>query len=125
MSPRRVAVAVVACTDTRLDPEVALGLSAEQAEVVRTDRGAVTAAALELLVEACHAHPIDQIVVLHHTDCSGAGSGLDVETQAQLALAEDLATIARSRAVPSRVGVRGIHWDLEAAEPMIELEYQR
>jgi carbonic anhydrase len=62
-------VAVLACMDTRFDPESVLGLGVGDAHVIRNAGGVATEDAIRSLVISQRLLGTREIIVLHHTDC--------------------------------------------------------
>jgi carbonic anhydrase len=65
-------LAVVACMDSRLDVQAALGLSAGEAHVIRNAGGVVTDDVVRSLVISQRLLGTREIVLIHHTDCGMA-----------------------------------------------------
>ena len=83
----RLAVAVVACMDTRLRVHVALGLSAGEAHILRNAGGVITDDVIRSLCISQRELGTREIVLVHHTDCGLASlneeqfmADLEVET---------------------------------------------
>ncbi len=72
-------VAVVTCMDARVHPQAALGIELGDAHVIR-NAGGRAAEALRSLVVSLHVLDVNEIVVMHHTDC-----GMHSLTNAELA----------------------------------------
>ncbi|KAH6661955.1 carbonic anhydrase, partial [Plectosphaerella plurivora] len=64
------ALCILTCSDARVDPTQFLGLTPPEALVIR-NAGARAVDALRSLEVMSSIHPIDLIVVVHHTDCGG------------------------------------------------------
>ena len=131
-APPRLAVAVVACMDARMDLHAILGLDEGDAHVIRNAGGAVTADAIRSLAISQRLLGTREVVLVHHTGCGMLGlddrSFLD-EVENETGMRPDWATesfsdldrdvrqsIARVRAspfLPHRDGVRGFVYELE------------
>jgi carbonic anhydrase len=61
--------AVVACMDSRLDVQAALGLSVGDAHVIRNAGGVVTDDVVRSLVISQRLLGTREIILVHHTDC--------------------------------------------------------
>jgi carbonic anhydrase len=64
--PQRV---IITCMDPRLHPEQSLGIAVGDAYVIRNAGGRASADALRSLVVACGIQGVNEVVVIHHTDC--------------------------------------------------------
>jgi carbonic anhydrase len=67
-SPARK-LAVLACMDSRLDPNKLLDLQDGDAHVIRNAGGVVSDDALRSLALSQHLMGTEEIVLIHHTDC--------------------------------------------------------
>ena len=63
-------VAVVACMDARLNPYGLLGLSEGDAHVIRNAGGVITDDEIRSLSISQHELGTEEIILIHHTDCS-------------------------------------------------------
>ena len=62
-------VAVLACTDARLNPYGLLGLKEGDAHVIRNAGGVVTDDAIRSLAISQRLLETEEIILIHHTDC--------------------------------------------------------
>jgi carbonic anhydrase len=67
--PPAAHVAVVACMDARLNPQVTLGLSLGDAHVIRNAGGVVTDDVIRSLAISQRLLGTTEIILVHHTDC--------------------------------------------------------
>ena len=63
-------LAILACMDARLDPAKALGLQVGDAHIIRNAGGVATDDAIRSLVISQRLAGTEEIVLIHHTDCS-------------------------------------------------------
>lgn len=63
-------VAILTCTDARLDPLKFLGLRLGDADVIRNAGGRATDDAIRSLIISSHVLGANEFAVIHHTDCS-------------------------------------------------------
>jgi carbonic anhydrase len=66
-------LAVLACMDSRLDVEEALGLRTGDAHIIRNAGGLATDDAIRSLIVSQHVLGTDEIVVIQHTECGLLG----------------------------------------------------
>ena len=136
------ALAVVTCMDARVLPHRLLGLRAGDAEVLRNAGGRVTPDVLRSLALASRLEGVDEVLVVHHTDCRSAES--DTSLGAALrehglegslpelhgapdrvaALRADLEALRSSPLLPDDLRIAGYLHDLDsgAVTPLAELE---
>lgn len=62
-------VAVVACMDTRFNPNTLLGLREGEAHVIRNAGGLITENEIRSLAISQHLLGTREVMVIHHTDC--------------------------------------------------------
>jgi carbonic anhydrase len=67
--PPAAHVAVVACMDARLNPQVTLGLALGDAHVIRNAGGVVTDDVIRSLAISQRLLGTTEIILVHHTDC--------------------------------------------------------
>jgi carbonic anhydrase len=67
--PPTTHVAVVACMDARLDPQLLLGLDLGDAHVIRNAGGVVTDDVIRSLALSQRLLGTTEIMLIHHTDC--------------------------------------------------------
>ncbi|HEX3840117.1 MAG TPA: carbonic anhydrase [Acidimicrobiales bacterium] len=124
--------ALVTCMDSRIEPLVMLGLSPGDAKILRNAGGRVTADVLRSLVLATTFLGVENVAVMHHTDCALAGRD-DAEVRAGLspeqreasagldflampdpdaALAADVQAVRSYEALPTGVRVEGWRYDV-------------
>ena len=65
----KLRLAVVACMDSRIDVHAALGLELGDAHVIRNAGGVVTDDVIRSLVISQRLLGIEEIILIHHTDC--------------------------------------------------------
>jgi carbonic anhydrase len=125
-------LAVVACMDSRLDVQAALGLSVGDAHVIRNAGGVVTDDVVRSLVISQRLLGTREIVLIHHTDCGMAkftDDGLKADIERDTGIrppwaveaftdpdADVLQSIARLKAspfVPVKDGIRGFVFEVE------------
>lgn len=126
---------VVACMDSRVVPELALGFGPGQAQVLRVNGGRITDEVLTGVAASAALFDIHEVVILHHTDCamgkwdtealrgsieraSGAACDMDFPTftDADAALADDVEAVIRSPHLPDDLVVSGYRYDVDSAE---------
>ena len=128
---RKARVAVVACMDNRLDPTALLGLDDGDAYVIRNAGGILTEDVRRSLAIAQHALGVEEVILIHHTDCGLAGL-LDQDFASRLArscgirptwrpggfasaeedLREMMAALALDPHVPAGAHARGFVYDV-------------
>src|SRR5688572_25458498 len=81
--PPAAHVAVVACMDARLNPQVTLGLALGDAHVIRNAGGVVTDDVVRSLIISQRLLGTRHIVLVHHTDC-GMTAFTDDELKAEI-----------------------------------------
>lgn len=126
-------VGLVTCMDTRIDPLAILGLRVGDAKIVRNAGARVTADALRSLLLAANFLGVEEIAVMHHTQCALAGStdeeivsGLAEPERSVLAtwelmampdpdaaLAADVKAVRECKGMPERVRVEGWRYDVD------------
>jgi carbonic anhydrase len=125
-------LAVVACMDSRLDVQAALGLAAGDAHVIRNAGGIVTDDVIRSLVISQRLLGTREVVLIHHTDCGMAkftDDGLKAEIERDTGIrppwameaftdpdADVLQSIARLKAspfVPFTDSIRGFVFEVE------------
>ena len=125
-------LAVVACMDSRLDVQAALGLAVGDAHVIRNAGGIVTDDVIRSLVISQRLLGTREIVLIHHTDCGMAkftDDGLKAEIERDTGIrppwameaftdpdADVLQSIARLKAspfVPFTDSIRGFVFEVE------------
>ena len=125
-------LAVVACMDSRLDVQAALGLSVGDAHVIRNAGGVVTDDVVRSLVISQRLLGTREIVLVHHTDCGMVkftDDGLKAEIEKDTGIrppwameaftdpdADVLQSIARLKAspfIPVRDAIRGFVFEVE------------
>ena len=125
-------LAVVACMDSRLDVQAALGLTVGEAHVIRNAGGVVTDDVIRSLVISQRLLGTREIVLIHHTDCGMAkftDDGLKAEIERDTGIrppwameaftdpdADVLQSIARLKAspfVPFTDSIRGFVFEVE------------
>ena len=62
-------IAIVACTDARLNPYPILGLQLGDAHVIRNAGGVITDDEIRSLAISQHLLGTEEIMLIHHTDC--------------------------------------------------------
>jgi carbonic anhydrase len=62
-------LAIVTCLDNRLRPEPSLGMAVGEAHVIRNAGGRASEDVMRSLVIAWNVLGVDDVVVLHHSDC--------------------------------------------------------
>jgi carbonic anhydrase len=67
--PPAAHVAVVACMDARLNPQITLGLALGDAHVIRNAGGVVTDDVIRSLAISQRLLGTTEIILVHHTDC--------------------------------------------------------
>lgn len=131
-TPPGARVAIVACMDNRLDDRALLGLAAGDAYVIRNAGGILTDDVRRSLAVAQHALGVEEIMLIHHTDCGMAGlddrafsDSLTTTTgirptwrpggfaDAEQDVREMLAALAADPHVPSGAGARGFVYSVE------------
>lgn len=70
-------LAIVTCMDTRIDPFQILGLQPGHAIVIRNAGGRVTDDVLRSLVLAVNLLGVNNVAIMHHTECALAGRSED------------------------------------------------
>ena len=129
----RLALAVLTCMDSRIDPLRMLGLTHGDAKIFRNPGGRVTDAALEALVLGVHLLGVKRILVVPHTRCAMA-SGEDADliarvkettgedlsdmklgasTDQRARLAEDVAALRNNPHIAGRALVGGFLYDVD------------
>lgn len=127
----RLAVAVVACMDARIDVHQVLGLRVGDAHVIRNAGGAVTDDAIRSLVISQRLLGTREIVVMHHTECgmltfrdddlkrqiqeeTGVRPAFALEAFTDLAedVRQSIRRILHSPFIPHTDGVRGFVYDV-------------
>lgn len=78
-SPRRKA-AVIACIDSRIQPDLILGGTPGDYHVIRNGGGLVTADALRSLMVSQY-HGTNEVIVMMHTDCAAMAYPATAEKQ--------------------------------------------
>jgi carbonic anhydrase len=125
-------LAVVACMDSRLDVQAALGLAVGDAHVIRNAGGIVTDDVIRSLVISQRLLGTREVVLIHHTDCGMAkftDDGLKAEIERDTGIrppwameaftdpdADVLQSIARLKAspfVPFTDSIRGFVFEVE------------
>jgi carbonic anhydrase len=117
-------VAVVVCTDARIDPTRALGLEEGDAYIILNDGGRI-ADALRSLAISERLLGTEQVVIVHHSDCGivnfsddkirgqrGDKRGVDAEALDR-SVRDDLATYRASALVRHDIPVRGFVYDVK------------
>lgn len=129
MSPQAPHIAILTCMDARLDAVGFLDEWPNAAHVVRNAGGRVTADALRSLAASC-AMGIEQVVVIHHTDCAMAAHTdddirellpQDAESEIDFltiddplhALAQDVQAVRDCKLLPADTEVRAFIYDLD------------
>jgi carbonic anhydrase len=125
-------VAVVACTDGRLNVYEILGLHLGEAHLIRTAGGVVTGAVIRALTISQRRLGTTEIILIHHTDCGtltfsddaftrsieeetgikpewSSEAFVDLEGDVQ----ESIARIKDSPSIPRRDAVRGFVYEME------------
>jgi carbonic anhydrase len=103
----RLGMAVVTCMDTRVDPVAALGLRPGDAHVLRNAGGLVTNDVIDSLLVSQRVLGTHEIVVLHHTRCTGVGARSPGVDDAAAVRAAMRTLLAASR-LPHRDVIRGL-----------------
>ena len=126
-------VAIVTCTDSRIDPLRMVGLRPGDAKIFRNPGGRVTPQALEALVLGVHLLGVRRVLVVPHTRCAmasaseqeirervGASAGQDaswqrfgVVTDQQDALRRDVMAVRTHPLVGDRALVAGFLYDVD------------
>lgn len=75
-------IAVLACMDTRLEPEASLGLKLGEANIIRNAGGRASDDAIRSLIVSTTLLGSNEIFIVHHTDC-----GMESRTNEQVAAA--------------------------------------
>lgn len=135
-------LAIVTCMDARIVPHELFGLEVGDVHVLRNAGGRVTPDVIRSLALSSHLLEVDQVVVVHHTDCGGARSngalagalreaGLEADipelygaADQVAALRADLETLRSDPLLPEDLRVAGYRYDLEtgAVVPLVDLE---
>jgi len=129
----RLALAVVACMDSRIEIIAALGLRHGDAHVLRNAGGAITDDVIRSLAVSQHALGTRAVMLVHHTDCgmqrlSDGSFRAELERAAgvpppfaiesfddlDLHVRESIDRVRRSPFVPHRDAVRGFVYDVES-----------
>lgn len=116
-TPPGMALAIVTCMDARVVPHRLFGLEPGDVHVVRNAGGRVTPDVLRSLLVSTRLLGVDQVIVVHHTDCGGAAS--------DSSLAHDLRDAGADGDLPRLFGapdqVAALRADLEAlrADPLL------
>lgn len=131
-APPRRRVAILTCMDARLDPARFLGLEEGDAHVIRNAGGRADQDALRSLIISQQFMGINEIVVIHHTDC-GMSSFSNEELRTQLSarfgacaddidflpfadlgqsVRDDIATIRNSPFISDDLSVSGFIYDV-------------
>lgn len=124
-------LAIVTCMDARFDPARALGLEEGDAHVIRNAGGIVTEDVIRSLVISQRLLGTEEVVTIHHTDCSlltletdafaaqlAAEAGieppftLESYTDLETSVTESLARIAESPFVADKRSLRGFVYDV-------------
>ena len=132
-APPRLAVAVVACMDARMDLHAILGLQEGDAHVIRNAGGAVTADTIRSLAISQRLLGTREVVLVHHTGCGMLGldgeaflAELERETGVRPDWAaesfadldadvrQSVARVKESPFLPHRDSVRGFVYELES-----------
>ena len=71
-SAHELSTSVLSCMDHRIDPLAILGISPQEAHVVRNAGGYVTDDAIRSICLSQQLVGTNRIVVLHHTDCAAS-----------------------------------------------------
>lgn len=141
-TPPRKALAIVTCMDARVVPHQLFGLEPGDVHVLRNAGGRVTTDVLRSLLLSTRLLGVDQVVVVHHTQCGGAASdsslarGLrDAGVEGDLprlfgapdqvaALRADLEALRSDPLLSDDLRVAGYRYDLDRGEvvPLAELE---
>ncbi|MEA2347667.1 MAG: carbonic anhydrase [Thermoleophilaceae bacterium] len=125
-------LAVVACMDSRLNPNNLLGLREGDAHIIRNAGGIIAEDEIRSLAISQHLMGTEAIILLHHTDCgmltfddeefatkleAEAGQRPTWEGQAFTDLEEDmresLSRVRTSPFIPHRDQVRGFIYEVE------------
>jgi carbonic anhydrase len=128
-------VAVIACMDARLHPEVVLGLSEGDAHVIRNAGGVITDDEIRSLAISQRLLGTEEIVLIHHTDCGmlsftdeefkrgllddvGVEPEWSAETFTDLDenVRESIARIQASPFIPRKESVRGFVYDVHTGD---------
>ncbi|HEX3459277.1 MAG TPA: carbonic anhydrase [Acidimicrobiales bacterium] len=125
---------LVTCMDSRIEPLAMLGLSPGDAKILRNAGGRVTSDVLRSLVLATTFLGVENVAVMHHTDCALAGrddarvrAGLSPEQREasagldflampdpDAALAADVQAVRSYAALPAGVRVEGWRYDVSS-----------
>lgn len=128
--------ALLTCMDSRIEPLAMLGLRAGDAKILRNAGGRATPDALRSLVLAATFLGVEQVAVMHHTECAMANNSdaairdqLTAEQQAgtegweflampdpDAALAADVQTVRSCAGLPKGVQVEGWRYDVRTGE---------
>ncbi len=128
-------VAVVACMDARLDPARVLGLEEGDAHVIRNAGGVVTDDAVRSLTISQRLLGTEEIILIHHTDCSmltfthdelakqvEADTGIrppfafEAFTDLEGDVRQSIARIEASPFIPRKKSVRGFVYEVETGK---------
>lgn len=119
-TPPDMALAIVTCMDARVVPHQLFGLGPGDVHVLRNAGGRVTPDVLRSLLVSTRLLGVDQVIVVHHTDCGGAAS--------DTSLANDLRDAGAEGDLPRLFGapdqVAALRADLEAlrADPLLSAD---
>jgi carbonic anhydrase len=125
-------VAILACTDARLNPNGLLGLSEGDAHVIRNAGGVVTDDEIRSLAISQRLLGTEEIMLIHHTDCGMLSFGDDAfrhDIQRETGIKpewpaetfddvdedvrQSIARIKASPFIPKTDSVRGFVYDVE------------
>jgi carbonic anhydrase len=106
----RLGLAVVTCMDGRVDPVGALGLRPGDAHILRNAGGLVTNDVIDSLLVSQRVLGTHEIVVLHHTRCTGVDARSPGVDDAAAVRAAMRTLLAASR-LPHRDAIRGLLLD--------------
>lgn len=135
-------VAIVTCMDARIVPHDLFGLEPGDVHVLRNAGGRVTPDVLRSLLVSTRLLGVDQVIVVHHTDCGAARSsgslasalrdaGVDGDLPELFAAADqvaalraDLETLRSDPHLAEDLRVAGYRYELGtgAVVPLVELE---
>jgi carbonic anhydrase len=127
-----LALAVVACMDSRLDVFAALGLASGDAHVLRNAGGVVTDDVIRSLTISQRMLGTREVALIHHTDCglqkttddrfraelleeTGTAPTFAIETftDVDASVRRSILRVQRSPFVPHRDAVRGFVYDVD------------
>lgn len=141
-TPASRRVALLTCTDPRIVPHELFGLRPGDVEVLRNAGGRVTPDVVRTLVFATRLHGVEEVVVVHHTDCASSRSDRELTVELReagvggelpplhgapnpvTALRADLEALRADALLPDDLRVAGYRYDLEsgAVVPLAALE---